>query len=210
VDDGARQVGLAVVAKKRYSVRQTYRIAHDAARTVRHFAKLRSDGEQFTERIMLAVTEVNGCALCAYGHTRFALDAGMSPDEVRGLLGGVVDGVPEDELPGIAFAQHYADTRGRPHPGAWSRIVDECGQDRALGILGTTRMIMLGNAVGIPWSALLSRLRGAPYPTSSLGYEIGTIVGDAVVLPMAVIHAGISELRGKQVIGFGPAAQPAA
>ncbi|GAB2731219.1 hypothetical protein GCM10027273_07250 [Nocardioides pakistanensis] len=191
VHDGELPRPLAMVAKKHYTVRQTYWITHDATRTTRHFARLRARDEQFTERIMLAVTEVNGCALCAYGHTRFALEAGLTRDEIRKLLGGAGAAVPDDELPAIAFAQHYADTEGHPDPLAWTTLVEDYGQDRALGILGAVRMMMWGNAIGIPWSALLSRLRGAPYPRSSLRYEIGTIVGDPFVMPVAVIHAAI-------------------
>lgn len=192
----------AMVANKHYSAREMYWITHDAARTIRHFARLRARSKPFTERIMLTVTEVNGCALCAYGHTRIARDAGLSSVEIRELLGGVANGVPDAELPAIMFAQHYADTRGHPDAHTLRNLVDVYGQDRALGILGTARMIMAGNAVGIPWSALLSRLRAAPYPSSSLGYEIGTIVGAAFVIPVAVIHAGISSSRGTSIIGL--------
>ena len=88
----------AVRAKKHYSVREIYSITRVAVGTARHVARLRRErGEQYTERIMLAVTEVNGCALCAYGHTRFALEAGLSPAEVRDLLGGVATNSPDDE-----------------------------------------------------------------------------------------------------------------
>lgn len=201
---------MPMVARRHYSVRQTYRITYDAARTVRHFARLRAGDEQLTERIMLAVTAVNGCAVCAYGHTRFALGAGLSRVEVRQLLGGVAAGVPDDELPAIAFAQHYAETCGHPDPAAWWHLVHEHGQDRALGILAATRMIMWGNALGIPWSGLLSRLRGAPYPRSSLHHEIATILGDAVAVPVAVVHAGISTLRGGPLISFDGAPRHAA
>lgn len=114
-------------------------------------------------------------------------------------MGGTAAGVPEDELPAIAFAQHYADTEGHPDRLAWRTLVDAYGQDRALGILGATRMMMWGNAVGIPWSGLLSRLRGAPHPRSSLGHEVGTIVGDALVMPVAVVHSVISWLRDEPV-----------
>jgi AhpD family alkylhydroperoxidase len=145
---------------------------------------------------MLAVTEVNGCALCAYGHTRFALDAGLTGDEVRELLGGMADSVPDAELPAVAFAQHYADQRGRPDHDVWRHLVDVYGESQALGVLGTTRMIMCGNAIGIPWSALLSRLRGAPYPDSSLPHEIGSIAGSALVAPVAVAQGRIAVLRG--------------
>jgi len=191
-----------MLAKKHYSVRETYWIAHDAARTVRHFARLRARGGRFAERIMLAVTEVNGCALCAYGHTRFALDAGLSSDEIRGLLGGVADGVPDDELPAVVFAQHYADARGHPEHHVWRDLVDAYGKDQAIAILGTARMMMWGNAVGIPWSSLLSRLQGTPDPGSSLGYEVGTIVGATFVMPLAVVHAGFSGWRGEPLIRF--------
>ncbi len=34
----------------------------------------------FQERIMLAVTEVNGCEVCSYYHTKEALKAGLSED----------------------------------------------------------------------------------------------------------------------------------
>lgn len=199
---GEQTSPMAMVAKKHYSVRETYWIAHGAARTVGHFLRLRARGPRFSERIMLAVTEVNGCALCAYGHTRFALDAGMSSDEIRELLGGVADAVPEDELPAIVFAQHYADTRGHPEQRVWRNLVDVYGEGQALGILGTARLMMCGNAFGIPWSALLSRLRGAPYPDSSLRNEVGTIVGATVVLPVALVHARFSESRGEPVLWF--------
>lgn len=186
----------AVSANKHYAVREIYTITRDAARSARDFAWLRRErGEQYVERIMLAVTEVNGCSLCAYGHTRFALDSGLSPDEVRNLLGGVEADVPDRELPAIAFAQHYADTRGDPDPGAVDRLVQVYGEQEALGVLGAVRMIMWGNAVGIPFSSLLSRVRGRPHPGSSLRYEASTIGGAAAVVPIALARAALPARR---------------
>lgn len=190
-------------AKRHYSVRETYRITHDAARTARSFIRLRAQrGEQYAERIMLAVTEVNGCALCAYGHTRFALRSGMDAGEIRDLLGGVTEVVPDDELPAVAFAQHYADTGGHPDRDAWARLVEIYGEEQALGVLGTSRVMMCGNAVGIPWSSLLTRLRGSPHPDSTLRYEIGTIVGASLTMPFALGHAAVSTLLGQPAISF--------
>ncbi len=88
---------------------------------------------------MLAVTEVNGCAPCSYGHTRMALDAGLSTDEVRGLLTGATGDVPADEL-GIAFSQHYAAMRGHPDPTAWPRVVEAYG-DAAMCTPRAVRMM---------------------------------------------------------------------
>lgn len=190
-------------ATRRFSLREIYQITHDAALTFRYFRRFRkTQGEQRTSRIMLAVTEVNGCAICAYGHAKFALDAGIDPNEVRNLLGGVTQGAPDRELAGIGFAQHYADTEGHPDEDAWDRLVQLYGVEESLGVLGATRMMMWGNAVGIPLSSLRARLKGSPHPSSSLAYEIGTILGAWVVVPVAVIHALVSIARHLPPITF--------
>ena len=189
---------MAMVARKHYSVPEIYRITHLAARTSVVRAHTRCD-RQAAERIMLAVTAVNGCELCSYAHTRLALDAGVSDAQVRALLGGVTTGVPDDQLPGIAFAQHYADTRGHPDPTAWTNLLDQYGMTHALCVLRATRMMMWGNALGIPLSSLRARLQGSPDPGSSLAYEIGTPLGSLLVTPVALVHALLRGLRGAPI-----------
>ncbi len=195
-----------MVAKKHYSIREIYRIAEQAARTVR-FMRTTNLGRdrQFAERIMLAVTEVNGCELCSYAHTRFALEAGLDDEEIRALLGGVSDDAPADQLPAITFGQHYADTRGHPDAVAWQELVDHFGADEALGALAAVRMMMWGNVVGIPLSSLQARLKGEPDPGSSLVYEITTILGSVLVTPVALLHALVSTLRDIPVAPVSPA-----
>ena len=202
--DPLRAEALGTTAAYHYSLREISRIAQQGWRGVRDMLRIRAlRGPEFTERIMLSVSEVNGCALCSYGHARFALHVGMNPDEVRKLLGGTATCVPDDELPAIAFAQHYADRRGHPDPEAWSDLVAAYGSQEARGILGTIRVIMLGNAVGIPPSSLRARLRGQADPGSSLGYEVGTILGSALLVPWAVLRGALADLRGEPIIRFG-------
>ena len=190
---------VAMVARKRYSVREIYRITHLAARTAKAGpARSRCD-RQSSERIMLAVTEVNGCELCSYAHARLALESGVSDAEVRALLGGVTSGVPDSELAGIAFAQHYAEARGHPDPSAWTDLVDQYGATRALCVLRAARMIMWGNALGIPLSSLRSRLQGSPDPDSSLAYEIGTPLGSLLITPLALAQGLLGALRGTPI-----------
>ena len=62
-------------------------------------------------------------------------------------------------------------------------------------MLGATRMMMWGNAVGIPMSLLRARLRGRPQHGSSLPGEIGSGLGAVLVMPLAVVRAAISVLR---------------
>ena len=192
---------MKMVARKHYSVREIYWITHEAARTRRFLARTRLGRDrQFTERIMLAVTEVNGCELCSYAHTRFALQAGLSNAEIRALLGGLSDGIPDHELPAVAFAQHYAETGGHPDAGAWQDVVDVYGEEEALGVLAAVRIMMWGNAVGIPLSSLRSRLMGATDPGSSLRYELATILGSTVVMPVALLRAMVSVARRAAVV----------
>jgi AhpD family alkylhydroperoxidase len=186
---------MAMAARTHYSVREIYRITLLAVRTTRATRRARCD-RQASARIMLAVTEVNGCEICSYAHTRRALEVGVSDAEVRALLGGITSGAPDGQLAGIAFAQHYADTRGHPDPVAWTELVGGSGPEQAHCVLRATRLIMWGNALGIPLSSLRSRVRGAPDPGSSLSHETGTLLGSAVVTPVALVHALVEDLRG--------------
>lgn len=71
-------------------------------------------GQDFIERLQLAVTEVNGCAACSYAHTYLALKQGMSKEEINSFLSGDGTFISQDEARAILFAQHFADTRGFP------------------------------------------------------------------------------------------------
>jgi AhpD family alkylhydroperoxidase len=193
-----------------YSARESYWILFQGLRTMKHLVKAKKNGAmspEFVERIMLAVTEVNGCEVCSYAHTRMALELGMSREEVQTLLAGGTGRVPAEEAIAIAFAQHYADARGRPSRESWQRLVETYGSATARGILGAARAMMIGNAYGIAWSAFLRRLKGRPVETSSVCYELSMLPA-VVFFPFAGLQALVSGLFRVPIIGFGP--QPAA
>ena len=52
---------------------------------------------KFKERTMLAVTEVNGCIMCSYVHTKLSLKAGLSNEDIKEILAGDLDGIPANE-----------------------------------------------------------------------------------------------------------------
>jgi AhpD family alkylhydroperoxidase len=130
----------------------------------------------FVEKIMLAVTQVNGCRYCNYGHARLALEAGVPPEELRQLMAGEFDGLPEEELVALAFAQHYAEQGGRPTSEAWQRLLDAYGQNAARDIMAYIRMITFGNMVGNALDALLTRLSLRPVPGSRFRDEVGILL----------------------------------
>lgn len=146
------------------------------------------------ERLMLAVTEVNKCPLCSYGHTKIALEAGMDNEEIQSLLAGDTNLVPPGEITAILFAQHYADSRGKPSPGTWRRVTETYGEPKAMGILGAIRLIMFGNTFGIVLNSFKGRLKGEPDKRSSIPYELSILLAFLPFLLGARVHAGISNL----------------
>lgn len=191
--------------RKLYTIPELYRIVVQGIRTMRYMRRAKYKGElsvEFQERIMLAVTEVNGCAICSYVHTRMALEAGMSDTEIQTMLAGETADTPPEELPAVLFAQHYADSRGNPTREAWNRIVEVYGVSRARGILGAARAMMIGNAYGIPWSSFVNRFRGKPDARSSLWYEIGVLTIGSLAMPAAAIHALLADLFHVPPIDF--------
>lgn len=180
--------------KKIYRPKEFYVALYKGFKTFKYIKKCRQDNtlsKKFIERIMLAVTEVNGCEVCSYAHTKMALEEGMDKEEIANILSGNMEDIKADEAVAIIFAQHYADNRGMPSKDAWLRVVDEYGKEKALGILGAIRIIMIGNIIGIPYSAFLSRLKGKAVKKSSLGYELGMILSIIIFLPIAFVQSSI-------------------
>jgi AhpD family alkylhydroperoxidase len=194
-----------VLYKNIYSLNEGYLSLYKGLRTARYLPRAKRNkllSSQFIERIMLAVTEVNGCEVCSYAHTKIALEQGMSNKEIQMLLSGTAENIPRDEMQAILFAQHYADTRGNPTEESWMRIVDVYGQEKALGILAAIRMIMIGNVFGIPLSGLGTRLKGKPSGKTSVFYELSMILSFPILFPPAMVHGLILSIFKKPIIEF--------
>ncbi|MDD5018573.1 MAG: carboxymuconolactone decarboxylase family protein [Eubacteriales bacterium] len=178
--------------KRIYGVSINYRLMNDFLSNIGDIRKARKAndvGAAFEKRIMLAVTQVNGCRMCSYFHTREALKIGMPEQEIRDILGGELRGAPEEETAALAFAQHYADTAGHYDPAAWERIVRTYGEARARSILAYIRAIMVGNAQGNILGALKSRFRGRPEPNSTFFKELAVLFSDIFIIPYILIKA---------------------
>ncbi len=109
---------------------------------------------KFTERLMLAVTEVNGCEACS-----------------------------------------CADSRARPDREAHKALVGEYGEEKAGDIVAAVQVMHAGNTIGLPFSALMPRLRGKPYANSSL-------LSTVLVLPLSAVHALLRRIGGRENIRF--------
>jgi AhpD family alkylhydroperoxidase len=143
----------------------------------------------FAERIMLAVTQVNGCRYCDWGHTRAATAAGVTDAELEAIRTGCFDdAIPSEEIPALLFAQHYAHTGGQPDPAAWENLIRTYGPDTANDIRCYVRMITIGNLSGNTFDAFLSRMVGRPAPGSTLWQELGVLLGAFVLIPAEMVR----------------------
>jgi len=183
---------VAAQYKRRYHFGEAYEAVVLLPRAMRGILAARRAGSpnaRFVERLMLAVTEVNGCAVCSYAHARMALEQGMPQEEIDSFLNGDGTKILPQEATAILFAQHYADSKGRPDRAAFSRLEQVYGSAVSHGILSAIQVMMVGNIVGIPISALISRRKGFPYPGSSIAYEILMAPATLLSLPFALLHA---------------------
>jgi AhpD family alkylhydroperoxidase len=112
----------------------------------------------FRERLMLAVTAVDGCRYCSYFHAKQALKSGLTPEEINQLLSGDVDNCPEEESVAVIYAQHWAETDAQPDPEAVRKLRQTYGIEKTEAIHLMLRMIRLGNLLGNSWDYLLYRM----------------------------------------------------
>ena len=112
----------------------------------------------FQERLMLAVTAVNGCRYCSYFHAKQALKSGITIEEINQLLSGDVANCSKDEAVGVIYAQHWAESDTHPEPEAVERVKQTYGVEKAEAIHLILRMIRMGNLMGNSWDYFLYRL----------------------------------------------------
>lgn len=153
--------------------------------------------EAFRSKIMLAVSQVNGCRYCSYLHTKNAIDAGATDDEINSMINGELGDVGNDEAVALMFAQHYADTDGSPDKDTYEKVVDHYGVQKATDILATIRVIMVGNIHGISLDALQSRVRGRTMKDSKFQHEIGICLGIIILIPVAILQVWFEKIVGK-------------
>jgi AhpD family alkylhydroperoxidase len=145
--------------RKRFYTPRT--MFHDLREILAHMSEFRDSARSgrvsraFAEKIMIAVTAVNGCRYCARFHTGLALREGVPPLEIEKILAAELGDFPEEQAVALAFAQHWAETAGRPDPDAERRFHSYYGPQVSADILNWMRMINVGNLLGNTLDAIL-------------------------------------------------------
>lgn len=178
--------------KRLYTPGEFYRILGDLAAHLGDMRAAHRGGrvsKAFMERIMMAVTEVNGCRYCSYFHSQVALKAGMEKQEIERTLVGDFDMAPAEELAALYFAQHYAETAGKPQAEALHCLIDTYGEAKSRDILAYIRAIMVGNAWGNMFDSLRLRVKGKPTNGVTLWDELSVVFGTLIMAPLAALRS---------------------
>lgn len=112
----------------------------------------------FQERLILAVTSVEGCRYCSYFHSKLALKGGIKQEEIGQLLSGDFKGCPEEEALAVLYAQHWAESNACPDPEAVEKLKETYGPEKVEAINMMLRMIRIGNLLGNTWDYILYRI----------------------------------------------------
>jgi len=113
----------------------------------------------FRERLMMVVTQVNGCRYCSYFHAKESLRAGLGTEELRQLLSGMIpQDTPADELVALTYAQHWAESDAHPDPHITQKLIETYGIQKAEAIHIVLRMIRIGNLLGNTFDYWLYRI----------------------------------------------------
>jgi len=113
---------------------------------------------EFRQRLMMAVTEVNGCRYCSYYHSKLALKAGINQKELDSLLAGELKDCPEDQILALVYAQHWTENKGQPDREMIDKVKSEYGAEKFETIQLAVRMINFGNLSGNSFDYFLYKL----------------------------------------------------
>lgn len=161
--------------------------------------KMRYMNKKFKERIMLAITEVNGCEMCSYMHTKIALSSGMSAKNIKDILDGDTSNIPLDEAVAVMFAQDFASSKEVPSFESVSRLIEEYGTEKADKIVAACNVITMTNGMGTSLDYLYSRVRFKRDKKSNIIIELFNPLLTMLLFPLLTVLFFI-----KAFIGFRP------
>lgn len=176
--------------KRKFGLFEQLPIIVRAARSflyLRLFKKKNGMNFKFKERIMLAVTEVNGCQMCSFVHTKLALKAGLSLDDIQELLSGELVGVPKEESLGVLFAKDYAYNKEKIDQAFYQKLVETYQVRKARAILGVVEMITMTNGMGLALGYLKRTLTFKHVKGSNVLNEILVPLSTMVLFPLLLL-----------------------
>jgi AhpD family alkylhydroperoxidase len=142
---------------------------------------------KWKERIMLAVTEVNQCTMCSWMHTNIALKAGMKEDEIKNILSGSYDEIPNKELLSILYAQDYASNKETMNQTYVAKLIEAYGVRRTRMIKNVISIITMTTSMGIAIGKLKATFTGKHVRGSNVFSELFIPLSTMIIFPFIVL-----------------------
>ena len=154
----------------------------------------------FREEIMVAIATLNACKYCNYAHHDFALQAGVSKEDLAQLEGISPESFDEKKFLAITYARELAN---RNFSGVTPELVKQLKENYSVQERGdiqtTARIIMLFSMICNTSDAFVSRLRGEPAEDSHvLDEAVVATMFFAGILPVVGLYLSVS--RGQNPI----------
>lgn len=131
------------------------------------------------ERIMLAISEVNGCALCSFVHTKLALSAHMELSEIQTLLAGDLQGVPTEDVLAVLFAKDFAANHEVIDPAFYEKLVAYYGVPQSRAIVCASHVITMTTSMGISLALLKNTL--------TFRHQKGSKIWNELLIPLVTV-----------------------
>jgi AhpD family alkylhydroperoxidase len=115
------------------------------------------------EKIFLAVTVINDCRYCQWGHSHWAMAHGVPMEEVNRILRHQTESLEARnpaEVAAILFAQHYAEQLDQCDPESIENLRQYYRDAEVAEILAYVRFITLMNLTGNTVDAFLTGTHG--------------------------------------------------
>lgn len=153
------------------------------------------------EKLFLAVSSINDCRYCKWGHTHWALAKGVPLEEVNQILVHQAESLEAKnpaEAAAILFSQHYAEQLDQFDPDSLENLRQFYSDAEVAEILAYVRFITLTNLTGNTVDAFLTGAHG-----QSKGSCFESVVA-AAAAPLALLltqlakfdrQVGMDELR---------------
>ena|GEM_PF-1942180 len=117
----------------------------------------------FREELMLAVSTLNDCKYCSWGHHEWAHAAGISDEELDHIEHGDPDGIERAKWVAISYVVNFVSSEYKDVP-------DELAQEMQSNYTANeikeielvARIMDIANRGANTWDAMLSRLHGKP------------------------------------------------
>jgi AhpD family alkylhydroperoxidase len=156
------------------------------------------------EKIFLAVTSVNDCRYCQWGHSHWAMAHGVPLEEVNQILRHQIESLKAGnpaEAVALLFAQHYAEQLDQCDPESIENLRKYYSDAQVNEILAYVRFITFTNLSGNTVDAFLGRFHSHGQPISFFQFVVGAALAPVllVVILLAKLDRklGIVELRSR-------------